>query len=164
MAVQSFAGFIHPPTFLFTTLAIALSVHFFVPWPLLSLLGCSMWRRALWGLALLLASVYVMYLAITTFRAHGEYPSHMKETNTIVSNGVFALTRNPMYVSFLLLCLAVFVMSDSVWLLVATAVVFGFLQVLVIPREEAFMSKNFGTEYLNYTLTVPRWPGLYFLG
>jgi len=53
--------------------------------------------------------------------------------------------------------LGVAIADQSLWTLIALAIVVALIQRHAIEPEEAFLEKHFGTEYLSYKRTVIRW-------
>ena len=79
-------------------------------------------------------------------------------TAGVATTGVFAYTRNPFY------CLLIFVqmpmlaiLFDCAWIVVAIAPMFVWLSKVVIPGEEAFLTREFGSTYESYLGSTPRW-------
>ncbi len=104
------------------------------------------------GIALILAGAIAFRVAGTTIN-----PMQPSKTSSIVTRGVYKISRNPMYVGFLLILLS--------WaLLLANIVSFAGLPVFVwymnrfqiIPEEQALIAK-FGVEYVAYAKSVRRW-------
>lgn len=76
-------------------------------------------------------------------------------TQTVVSSGVYAVVRHPMYLSFLLVPLTLVCLSQH-WLnAVLGAVVMGLLY-NDMRREEKSNIERFGDDYRNYMAQVPR--------
>jgi protein-S-isoprenylcysteine O-methyltransferase Ste14 len=46
---------------------------------------------------------------------------------------------------------------NNLWLLVMLVPAVGFIAVVVIPREERFLERNFPDQYTNYKAIVGRW-------
>ena len=46
---------------------------------------------------------------------------------------------------------------DSAWLVYSAFALFVYLQMVVIPGEEAFLLRNYGEEYATYLNSTPRW-------
>ncbi len=79
------------------------------------------------------------------------------QPNRLVTGGVFRLTRNPMYLGFILVLLgwAVFLGSltpMAVWLVFVAACAFWY-----VPFEEARMAETFGDSFAAYRRTTRRW-------
>lgn len=109
------------------------------------------------GLPFLAAGLWLMPTAIRTFRAAGTPIETHRPSERIVTHGVYAYSRNPIYVSMVLLLVGLGIEINSVWVL---ALVVPFVLVLrfgVIGREERYLERKFGAEYLAYKRRVRRW-------
>lgn len=80
-----------------------------------------------------------------------------ERTTTIVRTGPYGFSRNPIYLSFIVLVLGLSVWLNDLWLLVTLVPAVGFIALVVIPREERFLDRNFGGQYSNYKAAVRRW-------
>ena len=78
-------------------------------------------------------------------------------TTTIVADGVFRYSRNPMYLSLTLLYLGIASLFNSLWMLLLILPVLVVVQLGVIAREERYLERKFGEEYLRYKARVRRW-------
>ena len=107
---------------------------------------------ALVGIILLISAVGLFAKFNTTVN-----PMEPNKASSLVTNGLYNYTRNPMYLG-LLLCLIAFV----VWLQNPAAILGIVLFVItmtifqIIP-EEKVMSDKFGKEYEDYKARVRRW-------
>jgi len=76
------------------------------------------------------------------------------------TEGIYRISRHPMYLSFLLIYLGVGIASASwVYLLVLLVVLGMYMTVLAIP-EERFCLERFGDAYREYMNRTPRWIGM----
>ncbi len=80
-----------------------------------------------------------------------------KPTTAIVAEGPFRYSRNPMYVSLTLLYLGVTCWMNALWILLLVVPLVVLVQRGVIVREEAYLERKFGEEYLSYKSRVRRW-------
>jgi len=95
--------------------------------------------------------------AISTIRNAGTRVETRQPTTTIVANGPYRFTRNPIYIGMLLGQTGLAIGFNSVWLL-ATLVAFYFvIRYGVIAREEAYLERKFPDVYLAYKSHVRRW-------
>jgi protein-S-isoprenylcysteine O-methyltransferase Ste14 len=84
-------------------------------------------------------------------------PVRIHRASSLVTTGVYQVTRNPMYVGLtLILC------AWGVWLwssvqLIGPVFFIAFIQRFQILPEERVMEEKFGSEYLQYKTTVRRW-------
>lgn len=78
-------------------------------------------------------------------------------TSALVTDGVFARSRNPIYVGLVLLLKAAAVWTGRVRCLVPAAAFVVYLDRVQIPAEEAALSARFGAEYDVYRSATRRW-------
>jgi len=80
-----------------------------------------------------------------------------KPTVTIVRQGPFQLSRNPMYLSLLLLLAGIAVFTGSLWMCLAVPALWIVLDISAVRPEEEYLERNFGGRYLEYKAKVRRW-------
>ena len=119
-----------------------------------SLPGAVRW--ALGGL-LLVGGLLLLASFNTAFSRRGTAVEPWKPTTAIVSTGPYRLTRNPAYVAMALLYAGIAVLSDALWALAPLPVVLLIVDRAVIAREERYLERRFGPEYLDYKGRVRRW-------
>ena len=109
--------------------------------------------------ALLLAGVLVAALGVIQFRQHRTTvdPLRPNKASTLVTSGVFRLTRNPMYLGMLLVLLGVGVLFNSLAAVVLALCFVPLITALQIHAEEAAMHTLFGADFDAYKATVRRW-------
>jgi protein-S-isoprenylcysteine O-methyltransferase Ste14 len=78
-------------------------------------------------------------------------------TSALVTTGVHAWTRNPIYLGMLILYLGIGVAVRSPWMLALIVPVIVTLRYGVIAREERYLAAQFGDEYQGYKARVRRW-------
>jgi protein-S-isoprenylcysteine O-methyltransferase Ste14 len=66
-------------------------------------------------------------------------------------------SRNPIYLAFSLFQLGIAIWVNSVWLLVTLVGAVALLHGIVIPREEEYLERKFGAEYLDYKASARCW-------
>ena len=93
---------------------------------------------------------------MTIRKAGTQFDVH-KPTTTIVENGPYRFTRNPIYLGVFLSRAGIAIGFDDLWVL-ATLVPFYFvIRHGVVAREEAYLERKFGTVYRGYKSRVRRW-------
>lgn len=115
---------------------------------------------ALWvALALVAVGLLIAVTATRQFSAAQTTinPLQPDAATTLVDSGIFAKTRNPMYVGLFL-----FMLAWTIWLQSAANVLLLlafvlFITHLQIKPEEAALRKVFGEPYLDYCKQVRRW-------
>ena len=84
-------------------------------------------------------------------------PIDPEETTTLVTTGIFSITRNPMYLGLFFLISSTVLFFGS-WLGIIILVIFVWYinKFQIIPEEQA-MEKLFGNKYNEYRKNVRRW-------
>jgi protein-S-isoprenylcysteine O-methyltransferase Ste14 len=75
----------------------------------------------------------------------------------LVTNGVYRMTRNPMYLGFVLILLGVALLLGSLSAFFIIPPVAVLMEAVFIRREERLMDGTFGREWLAYREKVRRW-------
>lgn len=107
------------------------------------------------GLAFVLSGALAFRRAQTTFN-----PRQPETSSLLVSSGIYAATRNPMYVGFVLVLVAWAVFLSSSWALIGPVAFVLYIARFQIVPEERVLSEKFGADYLAYRAKVPRWIGI----
>ena len=76
--------------------------------------------------------------------------------NRLVTQGVYAVVRNPIYSAFTLTCAGAILIYGNLWLLVLLPVFWGFLTVLMRATEEKWLANLYGREYEDYCTRTNR--------
>jgi protein-S-isoprenylcysteine O-methyltransferase Ste14 len=109
------------------------------------------------GAVLVTTGVGLIFWGWKTLAAHGEHPEPDQPTKTLVMTGPFRRTRNPFYVSFLLIGIGIAVAVNSLAMFIAVFVGAAALNVLVVRAEEAYLGRIFGDLYTDYVDRTRRW-------
>jgi len=115
-----------------------------------------------WG-ALLLAWGYLQYRLTGHYRVEhgGGGPGLTVPPERLVTNGVYAYTRNPMYLGHLIFMLGLAVTFRS-WFALALFAVHALWFHRRVLGDEAGLRARFGVQYEEYQKRVKRWiPGLF---
>jgi protein-S-isoprenylcysteine O-methyltransferase Ste14 len=114
------------------------------------------WGPAVGALLIIVAGVFLV-LAVLEFKRAGTPPEPYKPTTAIVRSGPYRVTRNPIYLSFTLVQLGIALWMGSGWILVLLLPALVFMHYGVITREERYLERKFGDEYVKYRRAVRRW-------
>ncbi len=128
------------PSVLYVILATILTVYFpeifvirFVPRFNLLLLGCIL---LLIGIPFLIRAAYEV---VTQF-----------EEGKLITGGLFQCVRNPIYSAWILFIIPGFALLTHSWIFLGTPFVTYFAFKIFIKKEEEYLTKHFGQEYLAY--------------
>jgi protein-S-isoprenylcysteine O-methyltransferase Ste14 len=95
--------------------------------------------------------------AIGHFRRAGTDVQTHTATAVIVDTGVFAFSRNPIYLGAHIGIVGVAVAVDSLWILSTLVPFYLVIRHGVVAREEAYLERTFGDAYVAYKSRVRRW-------
>jgi len=91
------------------------------------------------------------------FRRAGTPVQPWRASTQLVTTGVFAHVRNPMYAGMILLALAAAIWTGGAWMSVAVIGLFLTLHFGVVLREERYLAARFGEDYRAYMARTPRY-------
>lgn len=148
-----------PPLIYVLFICLGASVNYFIPlafWPMsmpvfatkaLALIALLV------GMLLALSAVLKLHLARTSIEP-------WKPTTDIVDTGIFQYTRNPIYLSFNFLGVAIAGYFNNLWIFFSLMPATLLIAKCVIAKEEAYLKRKFGSQYLDYCEKVGRWWGV----
>ena len=110
--------------------------------------GLSSWA----GVLCCLAGLILLFLSLVSFGRSFRIGIDQDRPGRLVTTGVFAVSRNPIYVAFWLVLLGQFILfSNLIPLLYLVAATWLFHRQVL--REEGFMRRHYGQEYSEVSLT-----------
>ena len=108
------------------------------------------------GLALCFAALIGIALTLVGFGDSFRVGIDESQPDRLVTNGMFAISRNPIYVCFLMFCAGLFLVHHNIAITVA-AVLFALTIHRQVIREEKFLATHYGAEYEDYRNSVRRY-------
>jgi len=120
----------------------------------LRFLPSSLWLP---GALVTLCAALLFLFSLREFRAADTSVRGSKRPVAIVRTGPYRFSRNPIYLSFVLLVIGLSIWLNDLWLLVTLVPAVGFIALVVVPREERFLERNFRDQYASYKAAVRRW-------
>ncbi|MBO7088751.1 MAG: isoprenylcysteine carboxylmethyltransferase family protein, partial [Lentisphaeria bacterium] len=67
--------------------------------------------------------------------------------NRLVTTGIYAWVRNPLYTAFVFVCTGVILMAGNLWFFFLPFVFWGFMTVLMKHTEEKWLQDLYGKQY-----------------
>ncbi|HLA15169.1 MAG TPA: isoprenylcysteine carboxylmethyltransferase family protein [Gemmatimonadaceae bacterium] len=80
-----------------------------------------------------------------------------RNVQRLVTYGIFAWCRNPLYVGNFLIWMGFVTISGVLWFLPIAIVLFAAEYELIVRYEEGVLESTFGREYIEYKNETPRW-------
>ena len=145
-------GWVPPPLTYLLTLLLGLvldrRLHLpFLPHRVARLLG---WPLVGGGMALATWFIRTMRAADTTLDVS-------KPVSSLVQDGPFRYTRNPGYLSLLMIYMGIAILRNALWAILLLPLLLVVTQRELIEREERYLERTFGEEYLAYKRRFRRW-------
>ncbi|MEZ5523519.1 MAG: isoprenylcysteine carboxylmethyltransferase family protein [Pseudomonadales bacterium] len=118
--------------------------------------GPALWGKLVGVFLVTTAAVVLLYLLITYLRAKTSIEP-WKPTSHLITSGLYAYSRNPIYTVFCLLNIGVGCYLNSLWITLSFLPAAVLVYYTAIRREEAYLENKFGEQYLSYKRSVRRW-------
>lgn len=109
------------------------------------------------GILLIGAGLLILVPEALNHKKAGSNVEPWKPTTTIIDTGLYAYSRNPIYVGMAVSYLGFTIASWSLGALLLLPLCLLVIRHFVIAREEAYLEDKFGDEYLIYKSRVRRW-------
>ncbi len=109
------------------------------------------------GLPLAVAGLLLFLSSLRTMHREGTDVRTNRPTSSLVVEGPYRFTRNPIYLGFTLFYAGITVLANSLPSALLLPFVLIVMQCGVIEREEHYLERIFGEEYLRYKARVRCW-------
>ncbi|RVU81777.1 isoprenylcysteine carboxylmethyltransferase family protein [Leucothrix sargassi] len=141
-----------PPLVFLSFILLASLLQKLLPWTLpdsgvLNVLGALM----------VIASLVAIFMVKRSFDKVDTEIEPWKPTSAIVSTGLFAYSRNPIYLGFAVITVGVGLYVGSLWIVLSALPAALAVYRIAIKNEERYLEQKFGAEYLDYKAKVRRW-------
>lgn len=138
----------------------AIAVGFVLDWIVPTVLAPSdlspSWRAAIGGGLVALGAALFTW-SIGRFRAADTPVPTIQPTRALVADGPYRFSRNPIYLSMAVIHAGIALAADNAWVLLLLAPTLIVIRYGVIAREERYLERKFGADYLAYKRQVRRW-------
>jgi protein-S-isoprenylcysteine O-methyltransferase Ste14 len=108
------------------------------------------------GLLLIISGFVIFILALQTLGNSWRLGIDENNPGKLVTNGIYAISRHPIYLFFNLYFIGTFFINGNLVFLIF-AVLLGFVLHLQLMREEKFLIKTYGKNYMNYKQSVSQY-------
>jgi len=108
------------------------------------------------GVLFCVAGLSLLLWSLVSFGRSFRVGIDIEHPEKLITDGVFAFSRNPIYVAFASILLGQFLIFPN-WILLVYTVAGTWLFHRQVLREEEFLKKHYGREYLEYCKRVRRY-------
>ncbi len=109
------------------------------------------------GIPLIILGLGIASWHARLFKRVGTNIDTFEDPDILTTEGLFRVSRNPMYLGFLIMLLGVSIVLGSASPLLALVAFALLTQFWYIPIEERAMHRAFGQAYIDYKRRVRRW-------
>jgi protein-S-isoprenylcysteine O-methyltransferase Ste14 len=142
-----------PPLVFLVFLIIGIGLSYV--WPLQTHLAVS--ARLTIAIASGAAALAVIISCVSLFRKSGQNPRPWTPTPSLVIEGPYRLSRNPIYVSMAPFQAAIGLAGDNMWIVLLAIPALAVVHFSAVLPEEKYLSEKFGDEYRQYMQSVRRY-------
>ena len=111
------------------------------------------------GIVLIIIGISFVILARREFAQYGQPTDPGHPTSKVIKTGVFALSRNPLYLGGSIFLLGIALLLNTLWAIVMLVLSIIICHYVLIIPEERYLARKFGDEYEEYITSVRRWLG-----
>lgn len=146
---------LNPSALFLITFAIGFLLSWIKPWHLTYNMGDTAVR--LIGVVILFISLILNTLAYREFNKFLTPHAPFFKPKVLIKNGVFALSRNPVYLALVLSQCGLAFVFNTLWLLISAAVLLIVIDAVIIRGEEKVLKSTFNKDYEYYKKQTRRW-------
>lgn len=142
----------YPPVLFLASLVLMGALHYLLPlvrwldWP---------WRGV--GVVPLAGGLLLGLWGVGQFRRRDTTIIPFEQSSTLIVDGPYRLSRNPLYLAMVLILLGVWLLLGSLSPVIVVLLFVWWISTRFIVKEEQHLEAQFGRTYLEYKAKVRRW-------
>lgn len=140
-----------PPRIAQFLVAVAVLLHWAIP------LRLELFTSVVVGALVIAIGFYTMMAGWWLFRKHRTVVCPTGTPSKLVVNGIYRITRNPMYLGMFIMLLGLAMIVGSIPFYAAAIAYLLVMEFVFCPYEEEKLLRLFGDEFLQYKSSVRRW-------
>lgn len=145
---------IPPPLFYITLFLISIVLQRF--FPISTSFFENKWIGIIATIVIVFGVLFILPAFIKFLRSKNTIIT-VKPANSLQTSGIYTITRNPMYIGLLSFYTGIAFLKGNWWTFILIPLVIYVITRFVIIKEEKYLERAFGQEYLNYKAKVRRW-------
>jgi len=108
------------------------------------------------GIILLFLNLVISFLALIQMKDSWRVGIKEDDKTDLIISGIFKITRNPYFLSYIILFLAYILLVSNVLIIICSLLSFISIHKMII-KEEKYLEAIHGNKYLDYKKNVPRY-------
>ena len=141
-----------PPVFFLVAIMLMGVLHWIVPISKLIDVPISYF-----GAIFIAIGMIVVIVPARAFETHATTIRPFEESNALLTDGLYRLTRNPMYLGMVVVLIGIAILLGTAASFLPIPVFIVLIQKRFIVQEEAMLTEKFGDRYVAYCNSVRRW-------
>jgi protein-S-isoprenylcysteine O-methyltransferase Ste14 len=109
------------------------------------------------GILFLVISLFFLVTSLIKFFQSKNTLILIKPASSLQTNGIYSISRNPMYVGLAIVYLGITCLIGNWWNIILFPLLLLVIQEYIIKKEENYLERAFGENYLDYKSRVRRW-------
>ena len=109
------------------------------------------------GILFLVISLFFLVTSLIKFFQSKNTLILIKPASSLQTNGIYSISRNPMYVGLAIVYLGTTCLIGNWWNIILFPLLLLVIKEYVIKKEEKYLERAFGEKYLDYKSKVRRW-------
>jgi protein-S-isoprenylcysteine O-methyltransferase Ste14 len=115
------------------------------------------WPWRVIGAAPIIIGLWINITSDQQFKRRGTTVRPFQKSSTLVTDGMFQHSRNPMYLGMVLILTGIWVLLGSLTPVIFIPLFAWWVDTKFIRKEEKALTQQFGREYVEYMSRVRRW-------
>jgi len=115
------------------------------------------WLTLAAGVVVLASGAALFAAALRLFRATGQHPKPWLPSPSLIFQGPYRFSRNPIYVAMTLTQIALGLLLDNAWVVALAPLSLTVVHFIAVRPEEAYLAHKFGEPYRRYLTSVRRY-------
>ncbi len=141
-----------PPVYFLVSVVIMAVLNYFAP--IRSILHPPVTYS---GAIFIVIGLIITIWSAVLFNKAGTAIKPFEESTHLVTQGMYQLTRNPMYLGMVMILLGIALLFGTLTPFIMIPIFVWLIQTIFIKNEEIVMERTFGDEYREYRERVRRW-------
>jgi protein-S-isoprenylcysteine O-methyltransferase Ste14 len=141
-----------PPTYFFVAIVLMVMLHFLLP-----LAEVTHYPWLLLGCVPLFLGIAINLITDKAFKLNNTTVKPFEESTTLITTGVFRITRHPMYLGMILILFGIALLMGSLSTFFVIPVFAFLMDHNFVKVEEKMLAEKFGEDWVKYKSRVRRW-------
>jgi protein-S-isoprenylcysteine O-methyltransferase Ste14 len=141
-----------PPILLLICISVMCLLYILIPF-----MRIATYPLNLLGVFLILIGIRIAYVGSNMFKSIGTTEMTFGQPSTLVTDGIYKITRNPMYLGLTQILIGTAIILSSITPFIIVIIFIVITNKVYIGYEEKVLEEKFGEEYVIYKTKVRRW-------